>query len=67
MRVKAYRLVKDGHTWDYSTHVADIAAWWDKILREEPEAELSVWGATVAEMEAWKSDYVAFESTSVYD
>jgi len=51
---KAYRLVKDGRTWDYSTHPDDMVDWREKILREEPEAEIVVEETSREEMMAWK-------------
>lgn len=50
----ALRLMKDGHIWDYSTHVEDMVAWSRKILAEEPDARIEVEYASEEEMIAWK-------------
>lgn len=51
---EAYKVVKDGHAWDYSTHPADVAKWRDKILREEPDAHVVIVPCTLKEMMDWK-------------
>jgi hypothetical protein len=55
--LSAYRLIKNGNTWDYSTHPSDIVHWGKKILREEPEAVLEVEETTREEMMAWREGW----------
>ena len=35
----AYKLIKDGHVWDYSDHLCDVERWQEKVLREDPDAD----------------------------
>lgn len=51
----SYRLLKNGVIWDYTQHPQDIVDWWEKILREDPEATLDVEFATYEEMYVWKT------------
>jgi hypothetical protein len=51
----AYKLIKDGHVWDYSTHLVDVLRWGCKVRKEEPDAVLEIEEADREEMLAWKS------------
>ena len=50
----AFKVVKNGHDWDYSTHRIDAERWRDKILREEPDARVEIRETTRARMMEWK-------------
>lgn len=52
-----YRLMKDGHIWDYSTHLVDVRRWTMKILAEEPDARVEVELSTVEEWTAWRTSW----------
>jgi hypothetical protein len=50
----AFKLVKDGEVWDYSDLREYMEALRNKILREEPEAQVEILPCTRDEMTAWK-------------
>jgi hypothetical protein len=52
--VTIYKLIKNGHAWDYSNHLVDVLRWRDKILREEPDAETRIEETTQEEWDAWR-------------
>jgi hypothetical protein len=49
-----YKLIKDGHAWDYSNHYVDILRWQDKVLSEEPDAVTSIEETTREEWDRWR-------------
>jgi hypothetical protein len=53
-RDKIYKVIKNGHAWDYSNHLVDVLRWRDKILREEPDAETHIEETTQEEWDAWR-------------
>lgn len=50
-----YKVIMNGHVWDYSTHRSDTERWKAKILSEEPEAEVEIAESTYEQMMIWKS------------
>jgi hypothetical protein len=52
-----FKVVKDGHDWDYSTDRGYVERLRDKILREEPEAEVDIRNSTRTEMMRWKEGW----------
>lgn len=50
----AFKLIKDGVAWDYSTHRSDCEKWRDKVLREEPDAKTEIVEVSLLEMQVWR-------------
>lgn len=51
----AFKLIKNGHVWDYSTHRSDCERWQEKVLFEDPDADTQILGCSYKEMMDWKS------------
>ena len=55
MKRVTFKVIKNGNIWDYTTHYSDTLLWRDKILREEPDADVTIEEASYTEMMDWKS------------